>query len=211
MNGFHDVLFPVSVALGATGGPERINEIVLLASGREKRNQRQAHARRRYDAGGGIRALADLERLNDFFEARRGSLYAFRFRDPFDHKSCGAGASPRPGDQPIGTGDGATALFALAKSYGEGAQAYVRPVTKPVSGSIRLAVSGVELTEGADFSVDYQTGTVTLSAPPDNGAPVTAGFEFDTPVRFETAHLQLSLAAFEAGEALSVPLVEVMA
>lgn len=211
MNGFHDVRFPVSIALGATGGPERINEIVLLTSGREKRNQRQAHARRRYDAGGGVRAIADIELLTDFFEARRGSLYAFRFRDPFDHKSCKLAAAPASGDQAIGIGDGVATQFPLTKSYGDGADAYVRPIARPVSGSVRIAVGGVELAEGPDFTVDASSGIATLATPPATGAPITAGFEFDTPVRFDTDHLQVSLAAFEAGEALSVPLVEVIA
>lgn len=211
MNGFHDVRFPVSIALGATGGPERINEIVLLTSGREKRNQRQAHARRRYDAGGGIRAIADIELLTEFFEARRGSLYAFRFRDPFDHRSCKLAAVPAPADQVIGIGDGATTQFSLVKSYGTGADAYVRPITKPVSGSVRLAVGGAELAEGSDFTVDDLSGVVTVVAPPSADTPITAGFQFDTPVRFDTDHLRVSLAAFEAGEALSVPLLEVFA
>ena len=106
---FHDVLFPVAISFGATGGPERLNEIVTMTSGRERRNARFAHSRRRYDAGTGIRSLDDLAQVAAFFEARRGSLHAFRFRDPFEAKSCGPGGTPEPGDQPIATGDGASA------------------------------------------------------------------------------------------------------
>ena len=103
---FHDVLFPLAVSFGATGGPERRNEIVSLTSGREKRNPRLSQSRHHYDAGTGVRSLDDLHDVLAFFEARRGSLHAFRFRDPFDMKSCRPGDTPTPLDQTLGTGDG---------------------------------------------------------------------------------------------------------
>lgn len=105
-DGFHDVLFPLPVSFGATGGPERRNEIVRLTSGREKRNARFSQSRRSYDAGSGVRSLEDLYDVLAFFEARRGSLNAFRFRDPFDMKSCRPSAEPSALDQALGTGDG---------------------------------------------------------------------------------------------------------
>jgi uncharacterized protein (TIGR02217 family) len=39
---------------------------------------------------------------------------------------------------------------------------------------------------------------------------ITAGYAFDTPVRFDADRLDLSLDAFGAGRALSVPLIEVL-
>lgn len=210
MNAFHDVRFPVAIGFGATGGPERMNEIVRLTSGHERRNQRRAHARRRYDAGTGLRGLADLEALADFFEARRGSLHAFRFRDPFDWKSCPLAREPRADDQWIATGDGTTTVFQLVKSYGEDADAYRRPITKPVAASVSIALDGLELAGGTAFAVDAMTGLVTLDQPPGGGVRITAGFAFDVPVRFDTEQLVLSLSAFEAGQLPSVPLVEVL-
>ena len=99
MQSFHEVRFPEDVSFGATGGPERRNEIVALTSGREKRNLRFAQSRRRFDAGTGVRSLADLYEIVAFFEARRGSLHGFRFRDPFDMKSCPPDAQPSAFDQ----------------------------------------------------------------------------------------------------------------
>ena len=190
---FHDVTFPLRVAFGASGGPERVNEIVALANGGEQRNARRAHARRRFDAGTGVRSLADLREVVGFFEARRGSLTAFRFRDPLDDALDGEFAR----------GDGATRTFRLVKRYGEGPDAYERPITHPRPGTVEVAVDG----EPVVASIDG--GTIELAEPPTNGASITARCRFDVPVRFDCEHLVVSIAAFEAGEVPTIPLVEV--
>ncbi|EKE43645.1 hypothetical protein OCGS_2377 [Oceaniovalibus guishaninsula JLT2003] len=206
---FHEVRFPVALSYGSAGGPERRTEIVALANGFEERNTPWAHSRRRYDAGGGLRSLDDVARLVAFFEARRGQLHGFRWKDWADHKSCGCGAVPGAGDQAIGTGDGTERRFRLVKRYGDGASDYLRPVTKPVAGSVRVAVAGVPQAEGADFTADPATGFVTFVRAPVAGAAITAGFEFDVPVRFDTDRLSVSVATFMAGEIPDVPVVEV--
>lgn len=205
LSAFHDVLFPAAVSFGATGGPERRNEIVALTSGREKRNARFAHSRRRYDAGTGVRSLDDLYEVIAFFEARRGSLHAFRFRDPFDMKSCAPGGMPAASDQRLGTGDGARRRFALTKTYGGGEDAYARPIRLPES--LLLTVGGVAV---AGFSFDRATGEVVLDEPPAAGVEVSAGYVFDVPVRFDTESISASLTAFKAGQVPSIPLVEVL-
>lgn len=202
MSAFHEVSLPLPFALGASGGPERRVDIVALASGREVRNTPWAHGRRRYDIGGAVRTLDELHDLIAFFEARRGRLHGFRFRDPFDCKSCRPSRAPTPADQAIGTGDGARTAFQLRKAYGD----YERPILKPVAGSVRVALDGDET---AAFTLDATTGVVTLAAAPAAGVAVSAGFLFDTPVRFDAERLDLSFDAFAAGRALSVPLVEI--
>ena len=199
---FQDVTFPLRIAFGASGGPERRNEIVPLASGGEQRNARRRHARRRWDVGTGIRSIDDLREVMAFFEARRGSLIAFRFPDPFDHSSARRG-EPTALDQLLGTGDGAERRFALVKRYGEGVDAYHRPIALPRGGTPIVAVDGVD----APFTLDGDA--VLLAEAPPVGASVTAGFLFDVPVRFDVEHLSASILAFEAGELPSVPLVEV--
>ena len=208
---FHEVLFPLDVSLRGSGGPVRLTEIVTLASGREHRNSRWADSRRRYDAGFGIRSLDALHAVLSFFEERRGRLYGFRYRDRVDSRSGPPGRAIGPGDQSLGTGDGRTAAFALAKTYGSGASAYRRPIAKPVSGSVRVAVAGQEVPAAA-FACDPATGLVTFAARavPPAGAPVTAGFAFDVPVRFDTDDLTMNLEAFAAGEIPKVPLVEIV-
>jgi len=208
---FHDVQFPLAVAFGATGGPERRNEIISLTSGREKRNARTAHSRRRFDAGTGVRSLADLYEIIAFFEARRGSLHAFRFRDPFDMKSCAPDQTTSAMDQALGTGDGVKTRFALVKTYGVDGDAYQRPIRKPVVSSLTVAVGGVVKVSSV-FSFDMGTGEVVFAAGsiPESGQVVSAGYEFDVPVRFDTDSLSASLTAFKAGQFPAIPLIEVL-
>jgi uncharacterized protein (TIGR02217 family) len=211
MPAFHEVAFPLDIALGARGGPERRTEIVTAGSGREERNARWAHARRRWNAGYGVKSLGALSDVVAFFEERRGRLYGFRWRDRLDHSSAMLGATPSPGDQSLGTGDGSTASFQLKKIYGALHAPYARPIMKPVAGSIRVAVDGDEKAAGVDFDADSATGLIVfrVGRVPPEGAAVTAGFLFDVPVRFDTDFLEVDLAAFAAGEIPSIPVVEI--
>ncbi|MCX7888570.1 MAG: DUF2460 domain-containing protein [Rhodobacteraceae bacterium] len=207
--GFHDVRFPVWISRGSSGGPERRTEIVTLANGFEQRNSPWAHSRRRYDAGIGLRGLDDLAEVIAFFEARQGRLHAFRWKDWTDFRSCAPGRQPAFDDQVIGTGDGTTTAFGLVKAYVSGGASYLRRITKPVPLTVRAGRSGLPLLEGADYSVDHATGRVVFPAPPAPGEVITAGFEFDVPVRFDTDALHLSAASVEAGEIPSIPVIEV--
>lgn len=205
---FHEVRFPVALSFGSSGGPERRTEVVTLASGAEHRSTAWAHGRRRYDAGLGLRSLDDIHETLAFFEARRGRLHGFRWRDWADHKSCRPSEDPAPGDCKLGEGDGSSRSFPLAKTYFSGAECYRRPIAKPVGGSVRVAIGGVELA-AESFTVDATTGLVTLGAVPAPGETVSAGFVFDVPVRFDTDRIEVNLAAFEAGAIPSIPIVEI--
>ncbi len=211
MPAFHEILFPLDIALGSRGGPERKTEIVTTGSGREERNARWAHARRRWNAGYGVKSLDTLSQVVAFFEERRGRLYGFRWRDRLDHSSAAPGAEPGPADQLIGIGDGTRTEFQLMKTYGSLHAPYARPIVKPVAGSVRIAVDGIEAEAGTDFDVDPVTGLVLFGpgqAPADS-APVTAGFQFDVPARFDSDFLEVDLAAFAAGDIPSIPVVEI--
>jgi uncharacterized protein (TIGR02217 family) len=203
---FDDVDFPIALGKQASVEPGFSTAVVTTAAGHEQRNADWADARMRYDAGPGVRSEADIETLIAFFRARRGAARAFRFRDPFDDSSHGMTGAPAATDQLLGEGDGVATRFQLLKRYGEGEEALARPITRPVAGSVVVAVNGVTVASG--WSVDASGGVVFDTAPAD-GADVTAGFRFDVPVRFEEDRLSVSRATFLAGEAVSVALVEV--
>lgn len=198
---FHEIRLPARLAFGSTGGVERRTEVVALASGFERRSTPWAHGRRRYLIGAGVRSLDDAAALVAFFEGRRGRLHGFRFRDFTDFKSCVPSGAVSPVDQPLGLGDGASAAFALSKLYDD----LARPIAKPVAGTVRVAVDGIETSA---FTVDTTTGQVTFAAPPGAGAVLTAGFEFDVPVRFDADRIDVTLESFEAGRVVAVPLIE---
>ncbi|MEM9795800.1 MAG: DUF2460 domain-containing protein [Pseudomonadota bacterium] len=206
---FHEVRFPSRLSLGSVGGPERLTEVVTLANGHEERNTPWEHSRRRYDAGVGMRSLDDIGELIAFFEARRGRLFGFRWKDWADYKSSTASSSVSFLDQQIGEGDGVETVFQLSKRYLSGADAYTRPITKPVLGSVRVGVDGIELVEGTHYTIEHEHGLISFSSAPDGGAIVTAGFEFDVPVRFDSDTILISVATFRAGEVPDVPVVEV--
>ena len=206
---FHDIRFPTSLSFGSSGGPERRTEIVTLVNGFEERNTPWEHSRRRYDAGMGLRSLDDVDTLIAFFEARRGQLYGFRWKDWADYKSCPPSRDIGPLDQFIGRGDGSRTIFQLQKTYFSGEQSYSRPISKPVKGSVRVALAADPKIDTIEYNVDVTTGQVTFVSAPDIDVRVTAGFEFDVPVRFNTDLISTSMGTFNAGEVPAVPVVEV--
>ncbi|WP_375382378.1 DUF2460 domain-containing protein [uncultured Sphingomonas sp.] len=188
---FDDVDFPLALGREAEVAPAFSTAIVTGAGGAERRTASWAQARASYDVGPGIRSEADIAALLAFFRARMGPARGFRLRDPFDAAAAG---------ELLGTGDGATRRFALVKTYGDP----VRRITRPVAGSVSVSIGGVA-TQG--WSLD-PGGWVVLDAPPAAGVPVTASFAFDVPVRFAEDRLSVSRATFLAGQAPSVPLIE---
>jgi len=204
---FHEIRIPDNISRGARGGPERRTQIVELASGDEERNASWANSRRRYDAAYGIRRADDLAAVVAFFEARNGRLYGFRWKDWGDYKSCLPSGTPSATDQSIGTGNGTTTEFQLVKAYTSGAQTWTRTITKPVSETVTVALDGIVQASG--WSVDTTTGLVTFATAPATGVGITAGFEFDVPVRFDTDHLDVTHDIERLGSITSIPLIQV--
>ena len=198
---FDDVAYPLTLGRDAAASPEFSTSVAVTASGHEYRNALWSDARMRYDVGPGIRSEAELGTLIAFFRARYGPARGFRLRDPFDFSSAAMTGTPSASDQRIGTGDGMASRFRLVKNYGE----QHRRITRPQPGSIRIAAGGVET---AAWRYEAGGWIVFDSAPPA-GAPITAGYLFDVPVRFAEDRLDISSATFAAGEAPSVPLVEI--
>ena len=206
---FDNVRFPLSISRGLSGGPERRTDVVMTASGHEERNARWADSRRSYNVGYGVKSVDDLQSVISFFEERRGRLYAFRFKDYTDYKSCLPSHVVSATDQVIGNGDGVTTTFQLVKNYGA-QRPWTRTIVAPVLGTVTVAINGLNSTF---FTVDLTTGLVTFAAGhiPPSAAVVSAGFEFDVPVRFDTDKIKINLAHFKAGDIPDVPLIEVLA
>ena len=204
---FHDVRFPEQIALGATGGPTWSTQIITTASGAEQRNAAWAQARGRWNVGTGLRSRADLQVLLAFFRARRGRAYGFRFKDWSDFVLDRT---------PIGTTNGSATTFQIAKTYVSGPASIARILTRPVAGTTRCWVDGIERSLGTgatQFQVDTATGVITLGSTLAAlvAKPVEAQCEFDVPARFDTDDIEVSLRTYHSGEWADIPIIEVRA
>jgi uncharacterized protein (TIGR02217 family) len=206
MQAFDDIPYPLALGRDAMVTPEFSTSVALTASGHERRNSVWSDARLRFDVGPGIRSETELGVLLAFFRARRGAARAFRLRDPSDFSSRAMTGTPTASDQLLGNADGLTASFPLVKHYGEGDAIQQRRITRPVAGSVLVSVNGTPQASG--WTLD-PGGIITFAAAPSSGAEIRAGFLFDVPVRFAEDKLEVSGAAFAAGEAPSVPIIEV--
>lgn len=201
---FDDLAYPLALGRDATVVPEFSTSVATTASGHERRNSLWSDARLRFDVGPGIRSEAELGVLLAFFRARRGAARGFRLRDPTDFSSNGMTGTPTAADQLLGSGDGTRSIFPLVKRYGSADAEQVRRITRPVSGSVLVSVNGTAVT---GWTLE-PGGRAVFAAPPANGAEVRAGFLFDVPVRFAEDRLEIAGADFAAGEAPSVPMIE---
>ena len=206
MQAFDDVRYPLALGRDATIIPEFSTSVAVTASGFERRNSLWANARLRFDVGPGVRSEQELGTLIAFFRARRGPARGFRLRDPSDFSSNAMTGTPTQLDQELGIGDGFTSDFPLLKRYGEGAAEQVRRITRPEAGSVLVSLDGIA--QSGNWSLS-DAGIVTFAEAPPSGAVVRAGFVFDVPVRFAEDQLEIAGAAFAAGEAPSVPIVEI--
>lgn len=195
---FEEVRFPTDISYGSSGGPEYSTDIVEIASGFEQRNSNWQQARARYNVAHGVKTKAQLDALIAFFRARKGRANGFRFKDWSDYQATNSA---------IGTGDGSTQTFQLAKAYISGSTTETRHIRKPVSGTITVYVNGTAQTSGV--SVDTTTGVCTFTSPPVNAATITADFEFDVPVRFNTDRLSATLDQYGSHSWNEIPLIEI--
>lgn len=197
---FVEVQFPTGIAMGATGGAEFSTDVTALYSGHEKRNANWSSARCAWNVAHGVKSKADYENLIAFFRARQGKAIGFRFKDWMDYEVTGGN---------IGTGDGSTTDFQLRKQYNNGSVTVNRTITKPVSGTISIYVDEVEQTETTDYTIDVATGIVTFTSPPANESIITADFEFDVPVRFDTDKLDMRMDHINIASWGNIPIIEV--
>jgi uncharacterized protein (TIGR02217 family) len=197
MTGFHEIRFPDNIAYGATGGPEFATTVIVTGAGHEQRNVNWAEARGRWDVGSGLNNQQQLDALIAFFRARKGKAFGFRFKDWTDFKAT---------EQLLGTGDDSTITFQLIKLYPSGSAVESRTIAKPVAGTVQIFLDGVEQLSG--WYVDVTTGVVTFTSPPTQNIDVTADFEFDVPVRFDTDHMAVTIETYKLHHWQQIPIVE---
>lgn len=202
MASFVEVQFPPRIARGATGGPGFSTDVVILESKSEKRNQNWAKARASWDVATGIKTPTDMDVVRAFFYTRAGKAFGFRFKDWGDYRATAEACG--------GTVGGGNTVFQLQKTYSSGGVNYVRPITKPVTASVKMFVGGVLKTLTADYTLNSTTGVVTFGVAP--ASAVTWTGEFDVPVRFDIDKLDITYETLSAQGILSnasrIPIIE---
>lgn len=210
--GFHEVQFPAGISYGSAGGPAYLTEIIEVDGGAEELVSRWSLPRRQYDVSYGIKSRDDLAALQTFFIARMGAANGFRYKDWLDFTTAANGQSaPTKDDSIIGTGDGSTTTFQLVKRYTSGIVTRTRTLTKIVTGTTVVALNGVNQTSG--WTVNESTGVITFTVPPALSVTVSAGCQFDVPVRFaqDTDRLlQMTIEDFGSGSTRGINLIEII-
>lgn len=196
--GFVETQFPTDISYGSSGGPEYTTDIVTSQSGYEQRNVNWEQARTKFNVAHGVKTKVQLDALITFFRARKGRAHGFRFKDWTDYQAT---------NQAIGTGNGVATQFQLVKKYTNGSVTETRIITKPVAGTIQVYKNGVLQVSGV--TIDTTTGVVTFSTAPAAAVAITANFEFDVPVRFDTDRLSARLESYGVHSWQDIPLVEV--
>lgn len=211
---------PIYVEKGVAGG-DRFNTNIptRASSGHEQRTSEWDAALYEGDISYGIRALddggvEDLSAIVKMHRRMRGNYGTFPFRDWSDYQVTNGY---------IGTGDGSNDEFQLVKRYlydansndvDDDAVEFVRTVTLPESGTVRIFVAGVEKTITTHWTVSLTTGLVTFTVgnEPANGERVTATFDFNKHVRFNLPndHLRITLETSTHGMIPQIPIIEVI-
>lgn len=173
---FQNIQFPTEVSYGSKGGPMYKTTVVISDSGSEQRLQHWSKSRYSYDVSYGVKKRSQMLNLMAFFKACRGRLHSFRYKDWSDYTAT-TEALPD------------AASIQLQKTYSYGGYSEVRKITKPVNnGTFRLYKNGVLQTVTTHYTIDYNTGIVTIVG--YSSATWTWSGEFDVHCRFDTDAIQ---------------------
>ncbi|MCA1596141.1 MAG: DUF2460 domain-containing protein [Chloroflexi bacterium] len=195
-NPIDDTLFPVSIAEGAQGGPAFKTAILTMFDGSEQRCQEWLDPLLRWNVGFGVKNKTDFAALLSFFRARGGRQRGFLFQDPLDNQAAG---------QYLGTGDGATTQFQLARYY-QNSRTQARPITRVQTGSVQVYQGGAA---ASGWTCDHTTGIVTFGTAPAAGVVLTADYQFYVPCRFDTDAMAGTLETGTTTGWDQIPIVEV--
>ena len=208
---FHETRFPEVISWGATGGPGYDTTVVEFDTGKEQRNQNWARARMAWDVSHGVKSQADLDKLIAFFRGRRGRAHGFRYKDLVDFKLEDETLQNSVDDTFVG--DNSTVLFNVVKRYEivpelpatSAINIEVRRIFKLRGGAsdplteltltVKLDGSTVD---PADYTIDFDAGTVTFDTAPGTNVVPSIIVEFDVPARFEVDKMAISIEDFNA-------------
>ncbi|HSQ97382.1 MAG TPA: DUF2460 domain-containing protein [Rickettsiales bacterium] len=194
---FLEIRFPESISFNSSSMLEFNTTIITTKNGSEARNINWSKNKMKFNIVNGIKTKTELDEIFTFFRNVKGCGYGFRFKDWTDYSAT---------SQELGVGDGSTVEFQLLKTYTVSGNIYTRKITKPVISTITLYLDDVE---SEDFSIDLTTGIITFNTAPSTDVVITADFEFDVPVRFNSDILEITLETINTGKIRELELLEI--
>lgn len=160
------------VAYGFQIGPQVNVEVVPKRNGHERRSRNDSDFLWRGSAPMRGLNLQEYDEVFGAYLACWGPWRGFRFKNHVDFAVA---------NQPLGLAPAASAAVQLVRTYQLfGGQAHTRNIKKPVAGTLVLRESGI----AKPVNLDATTGLVTPVDSWTEGAPLTADFEYDIPMRF---------------------------
>lgn len=184
------------VTYGFTGGPTFTTTRVALFSGIVARNAEQLRPKYRFRAPYEHIQQAHHDTVVASFMATMGALHGFRFKDWADYDAT---------TEVLGTAvGGVDETMQLVKAYDFSTTTYSRIIKKPVTGTVQLYEDTVALAS----TVDTETGIVTFTS--TVGKVITADYEFDVPVMFDSDTMEFNFASYRT-HSTDIDLVEDLA
>lgn len=194
---FLEIRFPESISFESSTILEFNTSIITSKNGNEQRNVNWQYNKMKYNIINGIKTTTELDEIIKLFRNAKGQAYGFRFKDWSDYKAT---------KQQIAIGDNINTKFQLIKTYIISNNIYTRIITKPVISTVKLYIDDVEIN---DFNIDFTTGEIVLSSPPQENSIIYADFEFDVPVRFNSDILEITMQSIKTGFVKDIMLIEV--
>lgn len=195
MTTFSNLRLPDELSYGSQGGVQFSTEVMQTHSGAEYRAPKWEYPVSKYNVAPAISTPTHVKELHAFFRIHKGRAIGFRFKDFMDYSQK---------NQIIGSGDGKTRTFELFKTYWHGTTQIKRRIYKPVRDTVYAYINKRRVAA----EVDYDIGTITLSRIPNKDSIVSASFEFDIPVRFDTDFLEITADISKIG-AFDIPVIEI--
>lgn len=195
------VAFPEGMSRGVVYGPEYDTTVIVVASGREKRNINRPRALCVGECSQAARTDDDYQELTRFFRAMQGRAHTFRLKDWSDY-TC---------EILDGVVHGIDARhFQLCKLYfvAEGFQE-IRTIQAPLADGFVLMDGDTVLTPTSHYTLDTATGIATTTSDRVAANLRWAGL-FDNVVRFDTDRMATSAEAYRVFSWGQIPVREVL-
>lgn len=213
MAGYHDILISDVYSQGSEFSVSYDTRITTLESGIEVRMSKyRPEGRRRYTVLKGIASQQDILGLYEFFILRQGALNSFRFRDWMDYATNptretfspeGIASPVTAFDHPLTLITGRT--YKMVTIYQDAARTIIRPIDKVQLNTELIASDGTPLLV-SEYTINYESGEVTIDASVGQLGTITGGCQFFVVVRFaETTDEAFTIAMQATDDTQSLP------